>query len=72
MANGKVTLAELRKEAKRVGAGTVMVWHAKREFTLRWHAHAGVIAICGDTERDARRVLHKILRALPDGAMKEG
>lgn len=72
MSHRKTTLSTLRREAKRVGAGSVLVWHRNREFDLRWRACAGVIEVLGDSERDARRVLHMILRALPDGALKEG
>lgn len=73
MSNGKVTLAELRREAKRVGAGELIVYEQKHDMPdLRWHACTGVVDVCGDSESYVRRTLHMILRALPDGALKEG
>jgi hypothetical protein len=60
MANGKVTLAELRREAERVGVhdAWAFVSTIKRQF--------------GVSTNEATKRLMEHWRALPDGALEEG
>jgi hypothetical protein len=59
MANGKFTLAELRKEAERVGA------HGSWSFVLIIKRQFGV------STNEATERLIEYWRTLPDGALKE-
>jgi hypothetical protein len=71
MTNGRVTLAELRREAERVGAGEVyecVYMAVERMGTVS----AGWLEMNGKSKMDARRRMLRLLRALPDGALKEG
>jgi len=70
MANGKVTLAELRKEAERVGAGTNI--HEHSVHGLQSWFRVAYIEVTAGSRNGARRRMLKLLRALPDGALKEG
>lgn len=79
MKNGKVTLAELRREAKRVGLvdGRARFYDGMTEIMGRPFVDIGStdsvdMRVFGDSRMNARRRMLKLLRALPDGALKEG
>lgn len=76
----KITLAELRKEAKRVGCVETQ-WGFARDGMSDWSDVPFVCVYVGSTQSlevsgasrmDARRRMLRLLRALPDGALKEG
>lgn len=74
----KVTLAELRREAKRVGC-TEGPDGPVHEGCIDWidvpfclvQVGDGTIEATGGSRMGARRRMLRLLRALPDGAMKE-
>jgi hypothetical protein len=68
MTNGKVTLAELRKEAERVGDDALDEYAFSGTHTFV----AGYLKVTSNSRNKSRRRMLKLLRALPDGALKEG
>lgn len=71
MANGKVTLDELRREARRVG----LEYDPKESpapICQGWGIGVGDYAAFARSRMGARRRMLKLLRALLDGALKEG
>ena len=68
----KVTLAELRREAERVGLVGESVSESPAPICQGWGIGFGDYAAFGKTRMGARRRMLNLLRALPDGALKEG
>lgn len=66
----KITLAELRREAKRV-LGDGCEPYDQHGSCAIWDGSRQLLTLHGARMKSRRRML-KLLRALPDGALKEG
>jgi len=66
----KVTLADLRREAKRVGLSASDTGEVKCEGGVQMFVFAENIEVRATGRQPARQRMLQLLRALPDGAMK--
>jgi hypothetical protein len=69
MANGKVTLAELRKESERVHVDAELCEYRVNDVHCM---RLSYVEVSSNSRNKSRRRMLKLLRALPDGALKEG
>lgn len=61
-------MAELRRESKRVGTDELNEWSVLGDHVFT----AAYVEVSGGSRSKARRRMFNLLRALPDGALKDG